>query len=170
MRVKDVMVTNVVTLHADQTVKHAARVMGEYGIGCLVILEDGGAVGMVTERDMLNRVIAVAADPEKTLVGQIMSKPVVTVEPDTMLEDAVELMFKHRIKKLPVVERSGVERKLVGLVTLTDIARLHPALMIPVPVSIARTGASRRSHSAVVIVHAEDDERDARADPGAPRG
>jgi len=129
LRVRDVMVTNVVTLQSDQTVKDAARLMSEYGIGCLVILEDGRAVGMVTERNMLDRVIAVAADPEKTLVGQIMSKPVVTVEPDTVLEDAVKLMFNHRIKKLPVVERSGAESKLVGLVTLTDIARLHPALI-----------------------------------------
>jgi CBS-domain-containing membrane protein len=76
---------------------------------------------------MLERVIVAAADPEKTIVEQIMSKPVVTVEPETMLDDAVELMFKHRIKKLPVVE--GRDGKLVGLVTLTDIARINPALM-----------------------------------------
>jgi CBS-domain-containing membrane protein len=58
-----------------------------------------------------------------------MSKPVVTVKPDVELEAAVELMFKHRIKKLPVVEEREGKSVLVGLVTLTDIARLHPALI-----------------------------------------
>jgi CBS domain-containing protein len=103
--------------------------MNENGIGCLVVLENGRAIGIVTERDMLERMIAVSADPVKTLVGEIMSKPAVTVEPETELEEAVELMFKHKIKKLPVVEGSGSETKLVGLVTLTDIARIHPAIM-----------------------------------------
>lgn len=127
LKVKDVMVTGVVTVQSDQTVRQAARLMNDYGIGCLVILEGDRAIGIVTERDMLERVIVAAADPEKTIVEQIMSKPVVTVEPETMLDDAVELMFKHRIKKLPVVE--GRDGKLVGLVTLTDIARINPALM-----------------------------------------
>ncbi len=129
LTVKDVMVKKVVTLQSDQTVQHAAALMGEHRIGCLVVLEDSRVVGMVTERDLLDRVLTVAADPEKILVKQIMSKPVVTVKPDMELEAAVELMFKRRIKKLPVVEERGGKGVLVGLVTLTDIARLYPALI-----------------------------------------
>jgi CBS domain-containing protein len=103
--------------------------MNENKIGCLVVLENGRAVGIVTERDLLERVIAVSVDPVKTTVRQVMSKPLVTVEPETMLEEAVEIMFQHRIKKLPVMERGDTDSRLVGLVTLTDIARIHPALM-----------------------------------------
>ena len=123
------MVKDVVTIQSDQTILNAANIMNENKIGCLVVLENGRAVGIVTERDLLERVIAASADPAKTLVGQVMSKPLVTVEPETMLEEAVELMFQHKIKKLPVVERGDTDTKLVGLVTLTDIARIHPALM-----------------------------------------
>jgi CBS-domain-containing membrane protein len=129
LTVKDVMVEKVVTIQSGQAVQLAARTMGEHGIGCLVVLEDGRVVGMVTERDLLDRVLAVAVDPEKTPVKQVMSTPIVTVKPDTELEAAVELMFKHRIKKLPVVEERGGKGVLVGLVTLTDIARLYPALI-----------------------------------------
>jgi len=123
------MVKDVVTIHSDQTILTAAKMMNENVIGCLVVLENDRAVGIITERDLLERVIMVSADPAKTLTGQIMSKPLVTVEPETMLEDAVELMFQHKIKKLPVVEKRDTDTRLVGLVTLTDIARIHPALM-----------------------------------------
>jgi CBS domain-containing protein len=123
------MVRDVVSIQSDQTVLNAVNLMNENKIGCLVVLENSRVVGIVTERDMLERVIAVSAEPAKILVGQVMSKPVVTVEQETLLEEAVELMFKHRIKKLPVLERGDTDARLVGLVTLTDIARIHPALM-----------------------------------------
>jgi CBS domain-containing protein len=123
------MVKDVVTIQSDQTILNAANIMNENKIGCLVVLENGRAVGIVTERDLLERVIAVSADPVKTTVRQVMSKPLVTVEPETMLEEAVEIMFQHKIKKLPVMERGDTDSRLVGLVTLTDIARIHPALM-----------------------------------------
>ena len=126
LKVKDIMVKEVVTIQSDQTIQAAVKIMNENRIGSLVVLENGLVAGMVTERDMLERVIAVSADPVKTLVWQVMSTPVVTIEPETMVEEAVELMFKHKIKKLPVVEVDG---QLVGLVTLTDIARIYPALM-----------------------------------------
>ena len=129
LAVKDVMVDKVVTIQSDEAAQLAARMMGEHDIGCLVVLEDGRVLGIVTERDLLNRVLAVAADPGKILVKQVMSSPVVTVGPDMDLEEAVEVMFKHRIKKLPVVEERGGKGVLVGLVTLTDVARLHPALI-----------------------------------------
>jgi CBS domain-containing protein len=123
------MVKDVVTIQSDQTILNAANIMNENKIGCLVVLENGRAVGIVTERDLLERVIAVSVDPVKTTVRQVMSKPLVTVEPETMLEEAVEIMFQHKIKKLPVMERGDTDSRLVGLVTLTDIARIHPALM-----------------------------------------
>jgi len=122
--VKDVMVTDVVTIGPDVNVKEAVRVMNDFEIGCLIVVEDGKAVGIVTERDVLKRVVAEGRKPEETLVRDIMSKPPIVISPETSLEEAIETMFKHKIKKLPVVE----DEKLVGLVTFTDIARIEPAL------------------------------------------
>ena len=129
IKIRDVMVKNVITVEADYTVKHAGKIMSRCGIGCVVVLENDRVVGIVTERDLLKRIVAVARDPEKTLVREIMSKPVIAVGPDVALKDAVKIMFKHKIKKLPVVEGNGGNKRLEGLVTLTDIVRLQPQLI-----------------------------------------
>ena len=129
IKIRDVMVENVVTVRPDYTVKHAASIMNRFGLGCVVVLRDEEIVGIVTERDLLKRIVAVARDPEKTFVRDIMSKPVIVVGPDVSFEGALKLMFKQRIKKLPIVERLRGKDKLIGLVTLTDIARLQPKLM-----------------------------------------
>jgi CBS-domain-containing membrane protein len=83
----------------------------------------------VTERDILKNIVAIARDPENTFVRDIMSKPVFVVGPNVSIEEALKLMFRYRVKKLPIVERKRGEERLVGLVTLTDIARLQPKLM-----------------------------------------
>lgn len=129
MKIRDVMVKNVITVNANYSVRYAAKIMNRYEIGCLVVMENKAIVGIVTERDLLKKMITEDRDPEKTSVKEIMQRPVIVVEPNTFLEDAVRLMFKHKIKKLPVMERLRGEEKLVGLVTLTDIARFQPKLI-----------------------------------------
>jgi len=124
-KVKDVMVTNVVTVDAGVNLRKAVERMNTHEIGCLVVLEKGSFVGMLTERDVLKRVVVKARNPDETLVGDVMSKPLVVVEPEASLEEAAKLMFEKRIKKLPVV----TNKKLVGLVTMTDIARIHPQMV-----------------------------------------
>ena len=124
LKVKDVMVTDLVTIKADISVKKAVKVMNDFEIGCLIVVKNGEAIGIITERDILKRIVVEGRDPEKTLVGDIMSKPLIVTSPETSLEEAIEAMFKHKIKKLPVVEGG----KLVGLVTFTDIARIQPVM------------------------------------------
>jgi CBS domain-containing protein len=89
------------------------------------VLERGKAKGIVTERDFLRRVIAEAKDVMNTKVKEIMTTPLVVVEPSTDLKEAVKLMFRNKIKKLAVVDAN----KLVGIVTLTDIARVQPQMI-----------------------------------------
>ena len=125
LKVEDVMVTDVITISYRASVKRAAQVMNKHEIGCLIVVKGRKAVGIVTERDMLKRVVARAADPKKTRVEEIMSQPLIVVEPDMELEDAVKLMFEMKIKKLPVVDKG----KLVGIVSITDIAKFHPHIM-----------------------------------------
>jgi CBS domain-containing protein len=125
LKVEDVMVKEVVTIDAGKTAKDAADMMNRYEIGCLLVVRRKKAVGILTERDLLKRVISEAKNPEATRVKDIMSKPLIVVEADTELEDAARLMFKMKIKKLPIIN----EGKLTGLVTLTDLARFQPHMI-----------------------------------------
>ncbi|MGD8545108.1 MAG: CBS domain-containing protein [Candidatus Bathyarchaeota archaeon] len=125
LNVEDVMVREVITIDAKSTIKEAAEVMNKFEIGCLIAIKGGKAVGILTERDLLKRVVANVRDPVRTKVEDIMSSPLVVVEPTTDLEEAVRLMFQMKIKKLPVVDG----KRLVGLISLTDIARFQPEVM-----------------------------------------
>ncbi len=75
LTVEDVMVEKVVTVDISDTVKYAAKLMSGLGIGCVVVLEGGGVVGIVTERDLIQRVIVDSVDPEETRIKEIMSTP-----------------------------------------------------------------------------------------------
>lgn len=125
LKVSDVMVREVITVDGDSTVKEAVDIMNQFQIGSLIILGKGRAVGIVTERDFLKRVVGEARDVNKTKVKEIMSTPLVVVEPTMDLEEAVKLMFQKKIKKLAVTDAN----KLVGIVTLTDIARFQPQMI-----------------------------------------
>lgn len=119
------MVTNVVTVDVGVNVRKAVERMNNHEIGCLVVLEKGNFAGILTERDVLKRVVVKARNPDKTLVGDVMSKPLTVVGPEASLEEALELMFEKRVKKLIVVK----DKELVGLITMTDIARIHTAMV-----------------------------------------
>ena len=123
------MVREVISVLGNVTVKYAASQMTRLEIGCLVITEGSNVVGIVTERDILVKIVSAGLDPSVIKVNEIMSNPVIIVTPETALDEAVELMFKHQIKKLPVIQDINGNTMLVGLVTLTDIARMQPKLM-----------------------------------------
>ncbi len=125
LKVEDVMVESVVTVDADCPVMKAVKIMNKNEIGCLVVTRNRRAVGIVTERDLLSRVIAKSKNPNRTKVREIMTKPLISGQPDMDLEDATRLMFDRKIKKLPVVENG----KLLGLITLTDVARFQPQMI-----------------------------------------
>jgi len=125
LKVEDVMVKEVITVDEKSTVKEAADIMNRFEIGCLIVTKNGKANGILTERDLLTRVVSQAKNPRRTKVETVMSKPLIVVEPDMELEEVAKLMFKMKIKKLPVVE-SG---RLMGLVTLTDLARFQPQMI-----------------------------------------
>ncbi len=125
LKVEDVMIKEVITIDENDTVKEAAEVMNKFEIGCLIAVRKGKAMGIITERDLLKRVVAENRDATKTKVKDVMSSPLVVVEPEMDLEEAVKLMFQMKIKKLPVVKG----KRLVGLVSLTDIARFQPQMI-----------------------------------------
>jgi len=100
------MVGDVVTVETNATVRKAVRLMNNREIGCLVVVKEGKPAGIVTERDMLKRVLVAGRDPRAMEVGEIMSKPLLSMKPGKRIEEAVKLMFRHKIKKLPVIENA----------------------------------------------------------------
>jgi len=120
MKIEDAMIKNVITLQSDVSAYAAVKIMNENKIGCLVVLQYGQVVGILTERDLLERVLEKCKNPKETNITEIMTKRVVVGKPDMQLIEAAKLMFEKKVKKLPIVDGN----RLVGLVTLTDLARM----------------------------------------------
>lgn len=118
-KLRKIMIENVVTIGPNATVKQAAELMNMHEIGCLIVVDREKPVGILTERDMLKRIICESRQSKTAKVVNLMSKPLITASPDMRAGDAAKLMFERNIKKLPIVENG----KLVGLVTLTDLLR-----------------------------------------------
>ena len=117
--VRDTMTENPRSIGTSASVVEAARLMREEHIGSLPITDDERLVGMITDRDITTRVVAEAADPKITPVGDVYSRDLVSVEPDKDLGEALQLMARHQVRRLPVVENG----RLVGIVAQADIAR-----------------------------------------------
>lgn len=124
MLVKDVMHKNVVVAKSDATIKEASKVMSKYKIGSLIIVKDDKIEGIITDTDII-KALAQEADVNTTSMEDIMSKKVITVDPEQTIEDTVDLMVKHKIKRLPVVE----EGKIKGIITASDIIVVEPKLI-----------------------------------------
>ena len=116
--VRDTMTADPRSIGTSASVVEAARLMREEHVGSLPITDDDTLVGMITDRDITTRVVAEAADPKTTSVGDVYSRDLISVEPDKDLEEAVQLMARHQVRRLPVVE----EGRLVGIVAQADIA------------------------------------------------
>jgi len=125
MLVKEAMTKKVIVINPDTTIKDAAKIMSQYRVGSLVVLEDEKLVGIITELDIIWKVVASELDPKTTLVRDVMSKNVVTINADQTLEDATDVMVENKIKKLPVVEGN----KIIGIITATDIISIQPKLI-----------------------------------------
>ena len=116
--VRDAMSENPRSIGASASVVEAARLMREQHIGSLPVVEDERLVGMITDRDIAMRVVAENAVPETTLVEDVYSRDLISVEPDHDLAEALQLMARHQVRRLPVVE----DGKLVGMIAQADIA------------------------------------------------
>jgi len=119
VRLADLMVRNVSIVQKDASVFDAVKLLNKNRIGCLVVVGTSGICGILTERDLLERVLEKCRNPKATKVSEIMSRNVITGTPDMELLEATRLLFKLKVKKLPITDGN----RLVGIVTLTDIAR-----------------------------------------------
>jgi CBS domain-containing protein len=116
--VRDFMTTNVITIDVQGTVLDAAKLMHQQDVGDLVVMEGKVPRGIVTERDLVRRVMA-QKKPLDTKVSEIMSDPLITIDEECSLRDAARKMVKYRIRRLPVMKKSV----LVGIIATSDFAR-----------------------------------------------
>jgi CBS domain-containing protein len=117
--VKGVMIKPVIKIDKDRSVHEAAKIMSEKSIGCIVTMEEGKPVGIATERDILQRVVSKSLDASKVKMKDIMSKPLITIDENMPIIDAIRVMQKKNVRRLLVVEND----ELVGIVTQRDLLR-----------------------------------------------
>lgn len=117
--VKGIMKRPVITIDEESLVYEMAKTMREEGIGCIVVMGDGKPVGIVTERDIIHRVVAEGLDPLKVKAQQVMSKPLKFIHPNMPIVNAIREMQKGNVRHLPVMEKG----QLLGIVTQRDLLR-----------------------------------------------
>ncbi len=117
--VADIMSSPVIKIDGEANVRDAALLMMDKGIGCIIVMGRGRPIGIVTERDILERVVAPCRDPCEVKVKEIMSTPLITISKDESILEAMRRMRKHGIGRLVVME----DERLEGIVTDGDILR-----------------------------------------------
>jgi CBS domain-containing protein len=110
--------TPVATATAEDSVLEAARTMRDRHVGCLVVLREGRSAGVLTDRDLVVRVIAAGRDPSKTKVHDFVTYDPITVSVDDGIQTAADQMRRHGVRRLPLVDARGV---VVGIVTADDL-------------------------------------------------
>lgn len=137
MKVEQIMQREVRTILPERSIVDAARHMRSFGIGCLVVLDDGQIRGIITDRDLVVRAVTHGHDVNRTTVTQNMTSPVTTIEKDADVLDAARLMAERGVRRLPVVD----DGRLVGLVSYSDIARAIDQSLRDVIVGQAKSAA-----------------------------
>jgi CBS domain-containing protein len=126
IEVKDIMISPVITVKQDDSLKKVAELMSEHNLGSVVVIdEEGKPVGIITERDAVKRVMAKDLIPSKVKAKEVMSSPLILVKPDTKISEAAEKMRRHEIRRLIVMDRG----KMIGIVSSKDIVAIMPELI-----------------------------------------
>jgi|Deesub1362A_J573_1020465.scaffolds.fasta_scaffold00023_72 CBS domain-containing protein len=115
------MSKNVVSVDKSSSVLEAAKLMDKHNISSLLVVENKKPVGIITERDMVRKVILNNLDLNSR-VEKVMTSPVISIEADEDITKAAEILINKKIRRLPVVK----DKKLVGIITETDISRSSP--------------------------------------------
>ncbi|MDH5437851.1 MAG: CBS domain-containing protein [Candidatus Bathyarchaeota archaeon] len=126
MFVKDIMTSPVITIDEDASVNEAAQLMDTNKVGCIIVTsKKGKPLGIITERDLVTRVLAKNAIPSKLAVREVMTSPLITVDPDETLSETARRMSRLNIRRLGVIYKGN----LLGLVSSKDILAITPELI-----------------------------------------
>ncbi|NHW88478.1 MAG: CBS domain-containing protein [Archaeoglobi archaeon] len=119
--VKEIMTTKVCKANIDESVEVIAKRMVSFGVGSAVIVQGNKPIGIVTEKDLIAKVVAKNKVPSSVKASEIMSTPLITIKPTTSVREAANLMIKKGIRRLPIVNSSG---DLIGIITDNDILQI----------------------------------------------
>lgn len=123
--IKEIMSKPVYTIEINKTAKDAGKLMKKIRRGFLVVVKNKKPVGVVSDSDIINKIVAEDRIASKIKIKEIMSKPIITVSSNEDIMEAVRKMKRSNIHRLPVIDNG----KLVGVISLTDIARASPEMM-----------------------------------------
>lgn len=129
IKIAEVMTTQVIMLHLDQTAIEAAQLMRDKNFGSIILKPKKGKakpIGIVTERDIVRRIVAKGKDPSKVLLKSIATKPVITVPPEMDITDGMSLLGRLNIRRLVVVDS---EKNVLGICTYRDLLKVAPSLI-----------------------------------------
>ena len=122
-KVKELMIKNVFVISSEETVLDSAKQMDKYNVGLLVVVEDmvtRRPMGVISDRDIITKVIVKGLIPNKTYVKDVMSSSLITITPKEDLQAAMEKMKKNKVKRLPVVDEDG---SLAGIISFSDVVK-----------------------------------------------
>ncbi len=122
MIIRDVMAKNIKTVKPDDTVHAAVQKMNKFDIGSVIVVSSGRPVGIITETNIMRRIVEPRMDPATVWVKDIMSSPLTTIDENAAVEEAAKIMAEKRINRLPVLKGD----KLVGLISSSDIVKASP--------------------------------------------
>lgn len=125
IKVRDAMVSKVVTAGPKQSVLQAAKMMKKDDVGSLIVVEGIKPIGIVTREDVVNKVVAKGLEASKTKISSIMSKNLVTCAPDDDISNIASEMSKYKYERIPVVSMG----KLIGIISTREIAKVAPAAL-----------------------------------------
>lgn len=119
---RDVMSKNVEVIREDETVTQVAKRLAQSGVGAMPICDGDRLQGMITDRDIVTKVIAAGKDPQRVTARELETGKPVTIRADDSIEDAYRTMADHKLRRLPVIE----DHRLVGMVSQADLAKELP--------------------------------------------
>jgi len=124
--VKDVMSSPVVTIEENAPANRVAELMDKHGLGCIIVMsKNAKPLGIITERDLVGRVLAKNVKPDEAKAKEVMTSPLITIEPDETISEAARRMSRLNIRRLGVVYRG----QLIGLLSSKDILAVMPELL-----------------------------------------
>ncbi|MCX8197839.1 MAG: CBS domain-containing protein [Candidatus Micrarchaeota archaeon] len=126
IKVGQCMTIGVYTLPADKTVQDASKLLKKTGVGSVIITQKGKAKGIITERDIVCKVVAEGKDPKKVKLKNIMSRPLKVIKASDTVETAASALRANKVKRLPVLDKKG---RLVGIITEGDLLRVYPGIV-----------------------------------------
>jgi len=124
--VRDIMTKDVRVVRPDTSVKEVVAVMNKFDIGSVVVVQGERPVGIITERDILKRIVEPCLAPETMTARQVMTSPVIAIDENASINEAARLMVKKRVKRLLVTRNND---QLVGIITFTDIVAKVPEML-----------------------------------------